>query len=465
MRKHALISYITIWLLIISLLISIFNIKFWKQEGQVIKWDIIEYYGYLPSTFIYHDLTLSYTQTPGIDWGKRIWALTAPNGKYVFKMTMGMSVMYAPFFGLAHAYSHAFGYPADGYSSPYKFALLMSSVFYLFFGLYYLRKLLLMYFNDIVTSLTMIMIVAGTNFWYYASFEAPMSHAYSFSLITIFIWLTIKFYQKPKWNIAIGLGLLYGLISLIRPSNAIVALIFILWDLSSWAKLKERLIFFFKNFHLLVLLAICSFIIWTPQFLYWHKQAGHWLYFSYAENGAFYFSHPQIINGLFSYRKGWFLYSPIMLVAVLSIPLCVKYARPVVTPLIIFLPLNIYIIFSWWCWWYGGCYGQRSFIDTFALMAFPLAACLQWLWQKQWTTKLISYGLISACTFMGMIHTAKYYYGSIHWDSMTKEAYWGSFRHLRPGPGFQEQIKEPDYDKALRGEEEYNIPSNNEVRK
>jgi predicted enzyme related to lactoylglutathione lyase len=55
MQNRNLFSAIVIFLLLISLLISIFNIKFWKQEGQVIKWDVLEYYGYLPSAFIYKD--------------------------------------------------------------------------------------------------------------------------------------------------------------------------------------------------------------------------------------------------------------------------------------------------------------------------------------------------------------------------------------------------------------------------
>ncbi|HEX3008381.1 MAG TPA: hypothetical protein VHO90_12290, partial [Bacteroidales bacterium] len=136
-------------------------------------------------------------------------------------------------------------------------------------------------------------------------------------------------------------------------------------------------------------------------------------------------------------------------------PLSWRYARSFTIPLFVFVPLNIYVIFSWWCWWYGGCFGQRAFIDSFALMAIPAASLLKYLsGQVRWT-KAVGIGLISLSVLISIFHTAKYYYGSIHWDSMTKEAYWNSFMKLRPGEGFQESLRTPDYEKAIKGEEEY----------
>ena len=43
----------------------------------------------------------------------------------------------------------------------------------------------------------------------------------------------------------------------------------------------------------------------------------------------------------------------------------------------------------------------------------------------------------------------------LHWDSMTKEAYWGIFGRTTWPQGYEQMIKVPDYEKALKGEEEY----------
>ena len=49
----------------------------------------------------------------------------------------------------------------------------------------------------------------------------------------------------------------------------------------------------------------------------------------------------------------------------------------------------------------------------------------------------------------------QYREGSIHWDSMTKEAYWASFGKLHIPKNFEKMLKHPDYDKAKEGEDEY----------
>jgi hypothetical protein len=43
----------------------------------------------------------------------------------------------------------------------------------------------------------------------------------------------------------------------------------------------------------------------------------------------------------------------------------------------------------------------------------------------------------------------------LHWDSMTKEAYWGIFLKKNWPQGYDKMIKVPNYEKALKGEYEY----------
>ena len=52
----------------------------------------------------------------------------------MIKMTMGMSILYSPFFFVAHGVALMSGYPEDGFSEPYKVFLLLSAIFYLFVG-------------------------------------------------------------------------------------------------------------------------------------------------------------------------------------------------------------------------------------------------------------------------------------------------------------------------------------------
>ncbi len=449
MKKY--LSKIAIVLIISSILMCMFNVKFWRQEGRVIAWDIISYYGYLPATFIYNDLTLKFVDDYKGEHKFTIWYDTAPNGGRVFQITMGMAILYSPFFAAAHLYALLFDYDSGGYSLPYRFGLLMSSVFYLIFGLIYLRKTLLLFYNEIVTSLTLIAVTIGTNLFYYSTFEANMTHAYNFSLIAIFIYYSIRWHEKPNFRLSIIIGLLVGFIVLIRPTNLLIVLFLLLYKVSSFAALGERILFFLKKYQLVALMIVCALAVWIPQLLYWKAITGNWLYYSYGSDQRFFFDNPHILYGLFSYRKGWLLYTPIMFFALIGIAFLWKRNRDFFLPILIFKLLNIYILLSWWSWWYGGGFGLRAFIDSYSLLVIPFAAFLSWIFeQKLWlkTSLLVIY---TAFFFQGIFYTVQYYYGAIHWDSMCKAAYWDSFWRVRPSGNFYNLVEPPNYEKARKG--------------
>ena len=285
---------------------------------------------------------------------------------------MGMAFIYFPFFIGAHLSAHLLDYNTYGFSKPYKMALVFSTVFYLWLGLFFLRKTLVRYYSELVTSLTLIFITFGTNFFHYATIDAPMPHIYCFALFGIFIYLTIKWYDESSIKYSILLGLVGGMITLVRPTNAIIALFFIFYKITSFSDIKMRLQYFLKHYNYIFLIIVIAFLLWVPQFLYWKKVTGHFLFFSYGEE-RFFFDHPRIFKGLFSYRNGWLLYSPVMIFSLMGIPLLLHQIKSIFFPVLIFTLVNIYIVLSWWCWWYTG-FGNRAMIDSYAILSFPMAA-------------------------------------------------------------------------------------------
>jgi|WetSurMetagenome_2_1015567.scaffolds.fasta_scaffold29704_2 glycosyltransferase involved in cell wall biosynthesis len=446
------ISALTAIMAVLIVFTTIIVDKRWKKENRVIEWDVISYYAYLPATFIYHDPGLSFIDGYKGPHKFIFWPEKGPTGKYVIKTTMGLSFLYLPFFLVGHAAALMTGYDAGGFSEPYKIALLMSAVFFLALGLFYLRKLLLEYFNDVVTAMVISGFVFGTNLFFYSTYQAAMSHVYSFALIACFLWYTIRWHRDPSIKKTVISGLLIGLISLIRPANVIILLVFIFYDVYNGRSIKEKAGFFLKQYRMLLLMAGFALLVWIPQFIYWKAMTGHLLYYSYTNNERFFFNHPQIINGLFSYRKGLLIYTPLAFFSFVGIYSLWRNKSPFALAFSFFLPVNIYIIFSWWCWWYGGSFGQRPFIDTYALMALPVASLLQ----ASSTNKRI---LIRApvmfffiiAVSLGLYFHKQYYYGAIHWDSMTKEAFIDSFGRLHPSPEFNSLLAEPDYEKAKEG--------------
>jgi hypothetical protein len=438
------------WFIIASLLFAFFSYKLWKYEKKVIFWDVLEYYSYLPATFIHHDLTLSFVNGNEKLYANKFWPNKAPNGSNVLKMTMGLSILYSPFFFIAHLIAKILGFSTDGYTEPYRVALLLSSIIYLAIGLFFLRTILLKYFTKYTTAITLLVIGCGTNLFYYTSIEPCMTHAYNFTLFTIFIYLTIKWYEKNSISHLIFIGLLGGLITLIRPTNIFIFLFFLLWKITSFQDLKVRLTFFLKNFKYLFLILFFWFLVLFPQLLYWKIVSGQWIYYSYRDE-HFFFGNPQIINGLFSYRKGWLLYTPVMIFALAGIPLLFKKYKEFFWPVLIFTILNIYVIFSWWTWWYGGSFGQRPMIDSYGLLAIPLAVFIEWILIRRNYMKIVYVTLLAGFIYLNIFQTRQAYHGAIHFDSMTKKAYWHSFGKLHPDAEFYQLLSKPNYELAKKG--------------
>lgn len=116
------------------------NEKHWKDERRVIEWDAISYYAYLPAAFIYNDLSLSFADNYRGPHKFIVWPDKGPEGRYVIKTSMGLSMLWSPFFLTGHAAAILTGADAGGYSPPYKFFLLVSALSFLATGLVYLRK-------------------------------------------------------------------------------------------------------------------------------------------------------------------------------------------------------------------------------------------------------------------------------------------------------------------------------------
>ena len=427
------------------------NLDTWGRN-KVIDNDVVSYYAYLPAVIIFHDLNFSFIKDLPAGFEGKIWLGTASNGKPVLRMTMGLAILWLPFFLLAHLMAHILGVSTLGYSWPYSFSIFVAAVFYLAIGLNFLRKILRKYFSEWITGITLALIVLATNLMYYVISEPGMSHVFSFSLITIFIYYTLKWIDKPTIRISILLGLLGGAIVLIRPVNGLVLLFPALAGIGSVSDFRARIL---NHVKFILIAGVAAFVVVLPQLMYWKAQTGFWVFNSYMEAGKFYFLSPSIVDGLFSYRKGWLVYTPVMIFSLAGLFFLPRFVKGIRLPLVAFLVLFTYIIFSWWCWWYGGSFGSRPMIETYGILALPLAASLATISKRNVVIKIGSGAILLILLALNQYQMGQYRTSLLHWDSMTKEAYWGIFLKKNWPPGYDKMIKVPNYEKALKGEDEY----------
>ncbi len=240
-----------------------------------------------------------------------------------------------------------------------------------------------------------------------------------------------------------------GLISLIRPSNALIILFFLLYGIQSAQNIKERFFFLLKIFIPLSAIALLSIAVWIPQFIYWKIATGHYLFYSYTDE-RFYFNDPHIVDGLFSFQKGWLVYTPIMFFAIVGLFISNETLKKTRVAIVSFMIINIYIIFSWWCWWYGGTFGQRSMIESYVLLAIPFASFIKIVIDKKIVLKILLAGISVFLIWLNIFQTYQYEYKSLHWDGMTKELYFKQFGKLDKIDGFDAMVHWPNYDEARR---------------
>jgi hypothetical protein len=436
--------------IIIVVIWTNFSLKFWNDPKRLLIWDVKVFYVYLPATFIYHDLALEFIIDKKAEIGDVMFPVKSPTGLFYIQSTYGLALLYTPFFLGAHAYTILTGGEATGYSPPYKFALILSCIFYLAIGIYYLKKFLLNHFSQWVTAITLVVIVLGTNLFYYSSYEGPMSHAYNFALIAVFIYFTPVWYKKVNaWSTVI-IGALFGLIALVRPVNFIIILFFVFYGINNIRSLQERIMFLLRSYKWILLMILVFFIIWIPQFLYWKYISGSYFFYSYSDQ-RFYFNNPQVISSLFSYRKGLFLYIPLMVLAYAGIPLLYRKYRGFTLAVAVTALLNVYILSSWCFWWFGGGFGPRSYIDTYAVMAIPFAAITSRVLSSKWILKIPYIIVIAVLVWFNQFQTKQYHNGAINWMGMTKEAYWDSFLRKYPTMEFWGMLRFPDPELSRKG--------------
>ncbi|MDD3526665.1 MAG: hypothetical protein PHX39_06895, partial [Bacteroidales bacterium] len=239
-------------------------------------------------------------------------------------------------------------------------------------------------------------------------------------------------------------------IALIRPTNALVGMLLILWKVGTCQELKERFRLLLKKWPLVLTMIGMAIIMWLPQFNYWKIISGQWFFSSYPTS-KFFWGNPQLFNVLFSWRKGWLIYTPVMAFTLIGIGLMYRVRQQFFWSLLVYFLASWYVISSWWSWWYGGGLSIRPFVDSYGIFAFGMAAFLTWAFrQRRWLMIAVMIPFVFTL-WNGAHNNARYFYQSIHYDSNSKSSYLDGFFHIRQQPSFYESLEKPDYEAAHWG--------------
>ncbi len=364
---------------VILFFIIILVFRILTPPNNMLSFDVFGYYLYLPLLFIYRDLgiqDISIIQTI-IDTyqntGTFYQGFQVENGNYVMRYSIGMAIIYLPFFLGGHAWAHIFGYATDGFSQPYQVAVVIAALVYTLIGLLYLRKILRQFFSENLSIFIMMLVLFGTNYFQYITYDGVMPHNFTFTLYTLIIWHTIKWHAQPAKGRAFLIGFLCGLNIIARPPELICILIPLLWNIHDRESFFAKFHFVRKHLSHLLFLIFGAFLIGLPQMIYWKYITGHWVYSTYINHGeGLDLFSPHILQYTFSFRKGWLIYTPIMLFPLIGFYFWYKNNKASFVPLFTYFIIHFYMSASWTTWHYGACFSQRNMIQAYPVLAISL---------------------------------------------------------------------------------------------
>ncbi len=204
---------------------------------------------------------------------------------------------------------------------------------------------------------------------YYQTARVSLVHNQVFFLVVTITLLTFRIVDRRAgtgtWLL---IGLLSGLAVVTRPTTVVYLLFPIVVMVMDLGSTDRRL--WIKRTVLAVAIGSLPLLV---QVAAWKVVFGHFVVYSYAGE-AFTFGSPKILAVLFSDYHGWLNWHPFLMIGFTFFGINALRARDLRVTWVISSLLIIWVNASWWCYWFGSSFGNRSFegLTLFAMLGTAL---------------------------------------------------------------------------------------------
>ena len=347
--------------------------------------DEVQYFSYLRSLWFDHDVSFqneyryfydSHTaQSEG--YYETFLERTTETGLRFNYGTIGCAILWSPFYAVADGWTRITGSaPADGFSKPYVRAVAYGSAFYAF-----LAVLLSIRAARIVVGArgalgAGLAIWLGTPLLFYMYIAPPFSHACSAFAVALFVsvWLHVRRTWSPGG--AFVLGLCAALMAMVREQDVFIAL----GALIDWG---QTLLFAVTSSRdakaqavPAALAGAAGFVIGDlPQLIAYNSLNGFPRPASHVARKMSW-DAPHGLQVLFSTEHGFFIWTPLALLAVAGLLMLVSRTatRRLAVCMLIMVATQIYVAGSVESWTVAGAFGQRRFVCLTIFLTVGIAA-------------------------------------------------------------------------------------------
>lgn len=382
--KYHLIIFLVILLGCIFILLG----RLYKTNSAV-GGDAVYYYTSLRSIIIDRDINFKnefeyfYNQRSPYTGNRKLPFILPENpetGNQPTKYPIGSAVFLIPPFLLTHSILSTLqgvgiGVTADGYNIIYQSSAALGSLLYAFLGLILIYSLGKKIFEPKIAFLATLAIWLATPLIYYMTLEPLTSQPISFFSVSAFVYLWYTTRNNRKLYQWISLGIIGGLMSIVRYQDSLFLLIPIV---DQFRKLIPNLskIFLFLFFAALIIsvqLNINNYLFGSPF------RTGE------GDAGFPYLLSPKILYTLFSFERGLFVWSPVLVFASVGLYWFIRKFRLAGILLIISFFLQVYIVSSWIDPTQGDSFGNRILINSNVIFALGL---MQFLKETKFTQRI-----------------------------------------------------------------------------
>jgi hypothetical protein len=297
--------------------------------------------------------------------------------------TVGPAILWAPFLVTAHLAvntGHLFGsrIPADGFSSPYRIAMALSTTLYGFLAIWLSFQLAKKHCEEKWAFLAALGIWFASSLPVYMYFNPSWSHAHSAFAVALFLWYWDRTGAERSWIQWLILAAIAGLMINVYYVNAVLLIIPLLESLSEfWKRLKERQLasarqLFINDviFSITILAALFPIFI-TKKIIY-----GSYFNLGYVETWSW--SSPALLKVCFSAEHGLFSWTPILILSVAGLFLMRRYDPDLSFFLTGGFLVYLYTIGCYQDWAGISSFGNRFFISLTPLFSLGLASFFDW---------------------------------------------------------------------------------------
>ena len=381
-----------------------------------VRGDGVGYYALVRAPLIEHSLDFSHDYQSANarfrdarldEHGEARSTFRTPTGHLDNHFAVGPAILWSPFLLLAHflvliARVLGSAVPADGFSSPYRFAMAFATGLYGFLGLVLSFRLARKYVADLWAFVATIAVWWASSLPVYMYFNPSWSHAHSAFVVALFLWYWHETRPARSLSQWLVLALISGLMLNVYYANTMLLAVLVSEALTDYLAAFRRnpsalavrgLVMRHFLFCAVVLACLLPTFI-TRQIIYGSPFAS-----GYIPLRDWLWRSPVFFQVLFSSNHGIFAWTPILIFSFIGLLLFARRTPAVGFPFLAAV-LAFYFFISCYPDWAGiSSFGNRFFVSLTSLFILGLALFLDRISQFFPATRpvLLASSVILAC--------------------------------------------------------------------